>query len=701
MNIIINPFIISLIISSIIIAFLPPVFSKYSIELVKRTIYSNTQQYYHDIDHDSFDESILLTYEYDSFEFPCIKLKEETSERDKIKEVNQYNWEKQWLSENYLMFGDYNFDNSDEIYVYTHSDDSLFLMGLDPGGSQYILFEKFIANVSFKGHAKDFSISNGGLFDLNEDGYQEVVFTIAAGFSLEPRALYAYDIQNDTLISKNLSFAFADNPRMAYDSSIGAVLVLSTTTPENYANPPGGYYSDGSSWLFAFNNKLEYLFPPIEQKRKKSTIVTIPKLEDSVVFIYAVFNSQITNDSSYLRKYSTNGKLLFEFSFSGKKTSTLFSLLTKEGEKIYLYNPMENNIIEIKRDLSIGERITINKQLSINHQLDIDNDGLNELLCYDPDFKKNIIYRNNFSHPLEIHPAYPYTFHNASEISMEGGFANLHIQTDNQGFYYKYAGNPLYYFKYLIYTGIYILITLFLFFILKIQKNRLQKKFRQESRMTELELATIKNQVEPHFIFNIINSISSMVYEKDRKTARQSLLDFSKLIRASLLNAKKIEVSLKEELEVVVSYLKLEQARYRNKIDFRISKGQDIDPTIKIPKMIIQTFTENAVKHGLARKDSGGSIEIRITNKQNELQITIEDNGIGRAMAKEVNKGSTRKGMEIVDQIIDLYKKLYNSSVSYKFEDLFDENGSARGTRVTINIPTIDKKTWKDKSHFG
>jgi len=225
------------------------------------------------------------------------------------------------------------------------------------------------------------------------------------------------------------------------------------------------------------------------------------------------------------------------------------------------------------------------------------------------------------------------------------------------------------------------------FTVLRIIRNQKRKAFAEKEKM-ELQLRTIKNQIDPHFAFNAINMIGSMVYKKDPDTVYDYFSRFARLIRSTLQDSEKISRTLSEELDFVQNYVSIQKTRFADKFTFALVVDEKVDLNTQVPKMIIQTYTENAIKHGLMHKKEEGKLEIRITENEKRLMITVEDNGIGREKAVEHSKGSTKKGMQIIQQIFTLYNKLIKYKISQEIIDLKDDGGNALGTRVVL---TIDK----------
>jgi len=224
--------------------------------------------------------------------------------------------------------------------------------------------------------------------------------------------------------------------------------------------------------------------------------------------------------------------------------------------------------------------------------------------------------------------------------------------------------------------------------VLSIQRIILsqKKKAVAEKEKMELQLKTIKNQMDPHFAFNAINMIGSLVYKNDPDTVYDYFSRFARLIRSTLQDSEKISRPLGDELEFVKNYVEIQKTRFKGKFDFTLKVSENTDLETEVPKMVIQTHAENAIKHGLMHKDGEGLLQIVIQQDNNQLTISVEDNGIGRAKAATVSRGSTGKGMNIINQIFSLYNKLFNYKIDQQIIDLKDKNGNPEGTKVVLTI---------------
>ncbi len=212
---------------------------------------------------------------------------------------------------------------------------------------------------------------------------------------------------------------------------------------------------------------------------------------------------------------------------------------------------------------------------------------------------------------------------------------------------------------------------------------------KQERRRSELELANLRAQINPHFIFNCLNSIYRYTKERDTDTASKYLQKFSSLLRLVLENSRTEKITLARDLEALQLYADIEGLRFKEKLHFSIDMDLDIDPTfVEIPGMVIQPHVENAIWHGLMHRPTGGEIVVRLRQPaENLLRVEIEDNGIGRAAAAELaSKSATHEkslGQKITAERLKATGKLANTETI----DLFDSNGNAAGTRIVLDIP--------------
>jgi ligand-binding sensor domain-containing protein len=226
---------------------------------------------------------------------------------------------------------------------------------------------------------------------------------------------------------------------------------------------------------------------------------------------------------------------------------------------------------------------------------------------------------------------------------------------------------------------------LIVFVVLVLIRNQ-KKKALRDKEFVELQLKTIKNQIDPHFTFNAMNAIASFIYSEKPDVVYDYFTRFARLIRSTLEDSERISRRLDEELQFVNNYLEIQKIRYKDKFTFSCVIDKSLTGDTPIPKMILQTYVENAIKHGIIPKKGKGTLQIKVLRENNAVKIIVEDDGVGRQKASESGISLTRKGLQIIKTIMDLYIKLYRTTIDQQIIDLYDPDGNPSGTRVIITI---------------
>ncbi len=228
---------------------------------------------------------------------------------------------------------------------------------------------------------------------------------------------------------------------------------------------------------------------------------------------------------------------------------------------------------------------------------------------------------------------------------------------------------------------------------LRIQKFESEAtKANLEKRTTELEMQALRAQMNPHFIFNSLNSINRFILKNDSTQASEYLTKFSKLIRLILQNSQAATISLESELEGLTLYLELEELRFEHRFNYKITVSKELDPTeLKVPPLFIQPYVENAIWHGLMHKEDKGQLDIDVSQENKMLYFKIVDNGIGRKQAAILaSKSATRHkslGLKITADRIASTNTLTEKESPVTITDLVNADGTAGGTEVIIKIP--------------
>jgi tetratricopeptide (TPR) repeat protein len=223
----------------------------------------------------------------------------------------------------------------------------------------------------------------------------------------------------------------------------------------------------------------------------------------------------------------------------------------------------------------------------------------------------------------------------------------------------------------------------------KLQSERIQTDLQR--RATDLEMQALRAQMNPHFIFNCLSSINRFILKNEPDKASDYLTRFSRLIRLVLINSQKPLIVLEEEVEMLRLYLEMEQLRFKHAFDYSITYNNDIEPAnMMLPPLLLQPFCENAIWHGLMHKEGRGHLTVAFTTRNNILNCTITDNGVGRAKAGELKSKSAEKiksmGLRLTADRLALFNEDRSVQTFYNINDIIDDNGNIAGTRVTLEI---------------
>ena len=225
------------------------------------------------------------------------------------------------------------------------------------------------------------------------------------------------------------------------------------------------------------------------------------------------------------------------------------------------------------------------------------------------------------------------------------------------------------------------------------EQERFEKlKANYEKELAEMKVTALKSQMNPHFIFNSLNSIKLYIIDNDKDNAVYYLNKFSKLIRKILSSTRLKTISLAEELEIMRLYMSIENIRFEDKINFDIIVSPELNTdTVQLPSMILQPFLENGIWHGLPSKKGKKWIRLVFASDEDCLYITIEDNGIGRKRANELKQQKVHKnksvGINLIRERLKNFSRDNSRTHSLRIIDLYNDKGEAAGTKVVLEIP--------------
>lgn len=229
--------------------------------------------------------------------------------------------------------------------------------------------------------------------------------------------------------------------------------------------------------------------------------------------------------------------------------------------------------------------------------------------------------------------------------------------------------------------------------LLETQKlKHIQYEFDQ--KIAETEMMALRSQMNPHFIFNCLNSIKLYTTQNKNEAAADYLTKFSRLIRMALENSRSERITLTSELEALELYIQMEAMRFKDKLKYELTVDKKVDSYfIEIPPLLIQPYVENAIWHGLMHRDEGGYVHVAVSVLPDEhtLIIIVKDNGVGRKRSAELRGKSsgehTSYGTKLTSERLELINQLYKTGASVITEDVIGVTGEIAGTLVTIKIP--------------
>ncbi|UEG48986.1 histidine kinase [Ferruginibacter lapsinanis] len=248
------------------------------------------------------------------------------------------------------------------------------------------------------------------------------------------------------------------------------------------------------------------------------------------------------------------------------------------------------------------------------------------------------------------------------------------------------------------FIAIIIILTLGLFWAIlqwrfKLKQQKVEEKNKTIQQIAEMEQLALQAQMNPHFIFNCLNSIQQFIMLNDKEKANKYLTQFASLIRSTFENSIKKNIRLSEEIQYLNNYLQLEQLRYADNFTYAINIDPKIEKDfIEIPAMLLQPYVENALRHGIHNKiGNAGKLDIIFVQQQDHLECTIRDNGIGRAMAEKYKSNRhieyQSKGMSVTGKRIELLNTGKENKIEIIITDLIDNNNNGIGTEVVVKFP--------------
>ncbi|HNS47546.1 MAG TPA: histidine kinase [Bacteroidales bacterium] len=683
-----NPLFQALVVTLLIIIFVPLGIQKFKATLVEyQKVDDRAEYYYADLDHDGWSERIITGQNVAGGSYIVIRTRKGDMDQWNIRGVF-LPWGKRFI------IGDSDHNGRDEIFLFSRSKDSILLHVMEfTERPAFNIRNRCIATTMVAKNQvdPDANVIGGKVTDLNSDGFGELVFAINSGFSLQPRNVFAYYINNDSLrVSPRSGNFISDIHFIDPDQDDKEEIIIDSYASDNIHDSVIPY-PDQSCWLMVLDSDLNFLFSPMEFPGKiaslESVVIRNASGQYALISGYNFAGNSEIDDQLFLS--TLDGRVIRRRIFKNSDTLDRLSLIPcQPALHSHTFALIQSlGIVSIDTALKLHQ---VSKYPIHAHQLqsiDIDQNGRTEYLIPHSSFDQYFLFREDFTHPVSLpvpRPAYDLI----CSVKLAGkGPGQLSIQSNDKLFLFDYGLNPVYNWKPAIYTGIYITILGFVLLIRLLQHIQLKKRYEIEKQLTAFHLSSIKSQMDPHFLYNVINMIGSSIYKENRDEAYKSIMNFSKMVRTLVASSDQLSRPLSEELEFTKSYLELQKSRFRDKFNYLIDLAPDVYMESEIPKMIIQTHAENALKHGLVPKGSPGLLRISISAENEYLIIRVEDDGIGRKQTKLVKSTSTGKGLKIMEQLFAMYNRYNRPPLLQEITDLYDDHQQPAGTRVVISVP--------------
>jgi len=679
------PLILSLVVTIGLVRMFPLLSTEYMVKVVQyERLTEDEYRYYADLDGDGSSERLLIYYN------AAGNVAVSVSKLD-LRTINQFNLPGQFLTiGSVLDIQDVNSDGREDILVFTRRRDSLFLSAVTdlygrPTTSQ-ILFVDRLDRMNTQG---DYLIISGRMSDLDQDGSAEYVFAINGGHALQPRCVYAVDfVHRKVTRSPESGAAIIGLELFDLDGDGGDEILLNTTAPNNFkASFP---FSDSVSWLMVLDGSLQFYREPVRMHPGPSQVNMEPFVFKNENFLLVYQRYRGADDhASILSIYDRDLREVRSRQFLKFETTPYF--ITKVHGKAGI---TDLRVFSSARVYSVDFNLEFTDSLNnkipygsgVEYWIDIDRDGRDEIITFNAE--ELAFFDDSFAATGSVDVATESRHARVliSLIESEGEAPLLYAQIGPNTYTISYSRNGWYRYRLLVYPSIFLALFLLFCLIVVIQKGIIERKYEKDRLISKLQMQAIRNQLDPHFTYNALNAVGSLIYKEKKELAYNYLKGLTDLLRMVSDDSSEITWRLEDELGFIRKYLEIEKLRFREKFSYLIDVSSENHYKSKVPKLSILTFVENAIKHGLRHKQGIRRLEIAVSGNEKKLMIRIEDNGIGRTAAAEKAKQSGGNGIEIMEAYFRQFNEVTGKKSRFLIRDLYDARRKASGTLVEIVI---------------
>lgn len=663
-----------------------PALSTHYLLRVERTkeIKADYVRHYHDLDGDGTSEVIELFY--NSSENLAVKIRH-LSEAT----INQFNLPGRLVDGGTAIeLYDINGDRHVDVFICSEKNDTMYLSIIDDAFSHPTSYKCFVLDpINQYNDNADYNYIPGGISDLNGDGHAEYVMAINGGHSLQPRRVYAIDYHKDTVLRSPIS-GTAIHSLTLFDldgNGLDEVLV-NTTATDNFDFPFP--YMDTTAWLVVLTSKLDYCRPPVSLNDQPSFVELEPFTHEGVSFIlahqryregdkvYALFSIY---DESYT--VISERKMI-----RPRNRSVAFFRDSESPELEHLKLIIDDKVYTLDFDLSFVDSLSLEVPRGLNHRkISLDLDGNGDMEYIFPSNQDIVVLRSDLRQPAlaDINWNESDMRSRISVIKDGSGARLLFVHQDSEEAWLSYHFNGWVKYRVLVYPLIFILLYGLFYYSGYFQNRLIRKRYEKDRLISQLQLQSIKNQLDPHFTYNALNAVGSLIYKGEKDQAYQYLKGVTDLLRMVSGDASDVCWTLAEELDFVYKFMEIEKLRFREKFVYSIAEEAML-MEFKVPKLSVLTFVENALKHGLRHKVDDRKLEIELAALDGGLKIGIRDNGIGRKAAEKYREEKSGNGIKIMKKYFKQFNEASERKARFEITDLFNQEEKAAGTLVEIYI---------------
>ncbi|HKL03234.1 MAG TPA: histidine kinase, partial [Cryomorphaceae bacterium] len=539
---------------------------------------------------------------------------------------------------------DFDKDGVTEIWIASGEEGQLYLYGFEADNLSSFKYRFWLDSVYLQNNKYVLGFALNQSLDVNGDGSDELFFSIFNRFPVYPRRTYRVDVKNEEIIrSPSASVGF---PCVYYTELPNGkrIFTSSTSSPGNHEDSLNLPYPDTLGYVYAFDQNLKFLFEPIFYSVYPST--TANYFSGNTLVSFQLHKN--LDSSLVVHRRNFNGELIDKIVFSES------GHVDRKGESEF-YLATNDQIWVLDSALQITTKLDLEDRLRAIRAFDVDGDGKNEVIADIYNQEEYQIFSNNLDHVVSMkNETGPGTDFKLRQ--WKPGEYELVAFGKEKLIFYRYSENPYYYFQFPYYLGVFLLALLFSLKAFKYYSRSIEKRFDQEREFNRLQMLSLKNQIDPHFALNTLNSVDWMYKTGKGEKATKYMETYSRLMHQTVTSSDKISVSLYDELNFCRKFCELEKLR-EPEFDYEIKVDDSIDAfEISLPKQVVFTHVENAIKHGLRPKNGSKHLKIKVLPLGKSIEIKVENNGV--PFKEKLTTSGTGKGLRLLEQMSRLYTSL-------------------------------------------